>query len=208
MPCAGKARASPRCLVWSTARQFKVADRTAAEKLTNTRLFIDRSALPPAEDDEFYVTDLIGLLAVGADGRDLGVVAIVHDYGAGASLEIRQAGGAPLIVPFTMACVPTVDIAGGKVVVVPAGRNRGRRRRRRHDLARLRPDAVSGACSRVRSASRWPAGPGKRPLVVGRDEYPRLRDRSAPDRGRHAVRRRRGHGAAAGYRRCGGRHGG
>jgi 16S rRNA processing protein RimM len=100
-------------------KEVRVADRTAAEKLTNTRLFIDRSVLPPAEDDEFYVTDLIGLLAVGADGRDLGVVEIVHDYGAGASLEIPKAGGAPLIVPFTMACVPTVDIAGGKVVVVP-----------------------------------------------------------------------------------------
>jgi 16S rRNA processing protein RimM len=100
-------------------KEIRVADRTAAEKLTNTRLFIDRSVLPPAEDDEFYVTDLIGLLAVGADGRDLGVVEIVHDYGAGASLEIPQAGGAPLIVPFTMACVPTVDIAGGKVVVAP-----------------------------------------------------------------------------------------
>jgi 16S rRNA processing protein RimM len=100
-------------------KETRVADRTAAEKLTNTRLFIDRSVLPPAEDDEFYVTDLMGLRAVGVDGRDLGVVEIVHDYGAGASLEIPQAAGAPLIVPFTMACVPTVDIAAGKIVVVP-----------------------------------------------------------------------------------------
>ncbi|HET6605258.1 MAG TPA: ribosome maturation factor RimM [Rhodopila sp.] len=100
-------------------QEARVTDRTVAEKLTNTRLFIDRSALPPADDDEFYVTDLMGLRAIGADGRDLGVVEVVHDYGAGASLEIPQATGAPLIVPFTMACVPNVDIAGGKVVVVP-----------------------------------------------------------------------------------------
>jgi len=100
-------------------QEARVTDRTVAEKLTNTRLFIDRSALPPADDEEFYVTDLMGLRAVGADGRDLGVVEVVHDYGAGASLEIPQATGAPLIVPFTKACVPNVDIEGGKVVVVP-----------------------------------------------------------------------------------------
>ena len=60
-----------------------------------------------------------GLRAVGVNGRELGVVETVHDYGAGASLEIPQANGAPLIVPFTAMCVPTVDIAGGKVIVSP-----------------------------------------------------------------------------------------
>lgn len=100
-------------------QEVRVTDRTAAEKLTNTRLFIDRSALPAADDGEFYVSDLIGLRAVGVDGADLGRVRTVHDYGAGASLEIEAAASPALIVPFTAACVPTVDIPGGRVVVAP-----------------------------------------------------------------------------------------
>ncbi|MEA2740507.1 MAG: rRNA processing protein RimM [Acetobacteraceae bacterium] len=97
----------------------KVSDRNAAEKLTNTRLFIDRSALPPADEDEYYLADLIGLTATDPSGRSIGTVAIVHDYGAGASLEIERPSGAPLILPFTAACVPTVDIASGRLVVAP-----------------------------------------------------------------------------------------
>jgi 16S rRNA processing protein RimM len=99
-------------------RPVKVADRTAAEKLTNTGLFIDRAALPPPGDDEFYLADLIGLTAVDPDGKTLGTVAVVHDYGAGASLEIERPDAAPLLLPFTAACVPTVDIEGGKLVAV------------------------------------------------------------------------------------------
>jgi 16S rRNA processing protein RimM len=95
----------------------KVTDRAQAEKLTNTKLFVDRSALPPADDGEYYLTDLVGLAAVGPAGHNLGTVSVVHDYGAGASFEI-VGSGAPLIIPFTAACVPTVDIAAGRVVVV------------------------------------------------------------------------------------------
>jgi 16S rRNA processing protein RimM len=94
----------------------KVIDRAQAEKLTNTRLFVDRSSLPAADDDEYYLTDLIGLAAVDPTGRPLGTVSFVHDYGAGASFEIVGAA-APLIVPFTAACVPTVDIAAGRLIV-------------------------------------------------------------------------------------------
>jgi 16S rRNA processing protein RimM len=97
---------------------LKVADRNAAEKLTNTRLFIDRSALPPQGEDEFYLADLIGLSATGQDGGLIGTVAIVHDYGAGTSLEIDRGEAASVIVPFTRACVPEIDIAAGRVVVV------------------------------------------------------------------------------------------
>jgi len=99
----------------------KVADRTGAEKLTNVRLFIDRAALPPPEEDEFYLADLIGLLVHGESGSIVGSVGMVHDYGAGVSLEIERPGAAPLILPFTRACVPVVDIAGGRIVVAPPG---------------------------------------------------------------------------------------
>jgi len=98
---------------------IRVTDRTAAEKLTNLPLFIDRSALPtPDDEDEYYLADLIGLAVVGPDGQAMGRVATVHDYGAGASLEITRDGKPPLIVPFTRACVPAVDIALGQVTVV------------------------------------------------------------------------------------------
>jgi 16S rRNA processing protein RimM len=93
----------------------KVADRTAAERLTNTKLFIERDRLPAPEDDEYYLADLIGLTAVGADGVPLGVVSAVHDYGAGASIEIAGS----LLLPFTAACVPEVNIAAGHLTVAP-----------------------------------------------------------------------------------------
>ena len=97
-----------------------VADRTAAEALVNTRLYIDRAQLPPPETDEYYLADLIGLAALDAAGAVLGTVTAVHDYGAGASLEIARDGVAPLLVPFTRACVPDVDLVAGRVVVQPA----------------------------------------------------------------------------------------
>jgi 16S rRNA processing protein RimM len=100
-------------------RAVKIADRTAAEKLTNTRMYIERSALPAVEEDEFYLADLIGLPAVDGDGTAIGTVAVVHDYGAGVSLEITQPDGGFLIVPFTRAAVPEVDVAAGRIVVVP-----------------------------------------------------------------------------------------
>ena len=96
----------------------KVTDRDAAEKLTNTKLFIDRSALPPPDEDEYYLTDLMGLAVVDPDGAVLGSVSVVHDYGAGASLEIVRDGAPALLLPFTAACVPAVDIEAGKLVAV------------------------------------------------------------------------------------------
>ena len=100
-------------------RPVKIADRTAAERLTNTRLFIERARLPEPEPDEFYLADLIGLAAIGVDGAQAGVVSAVHDYGAGASLEITRDDSGSLLVPFTLECVPDVDIAAGRVTVVP-----------------------------------------------------------------------------------------
>jgi 16S rRNA processing protein RimM len=101
-------------------RDVPLADRTAAEALTNTRLFVPRSALPAAEEDEYYLADLIGLRAEDQEGRVIGRVAVVHDYGAGTSLEITlDSGGPALILPFTARAVPVVDVPGGRIVVDP-----------------------------------------------------------------------------------------
>jgi 16S rRNA processing protein RimM len=98
----------------------EVPDRNAAEALNGTRLFVDREALPPPEDDEtFYHSDLIGLRAEGEDGQVLGTVLAVPNFGAGDLLEVQPAEGSTVYVPFTKACVPLVDVAGGRVVVVP-----------------------------------------------------------------------------------------
>jgi 16S rRNA processing protein RimM len=96
-----------------------LANRTDAERLVNTKLYVDRADLPPPAEDEFYLADLIGLEAVTETGEAIGHVATVHDYGAGASLEIERQPAAPLLVPFTRAAVPSVDLASGRVVVVP-----------------------------------------------------------------------------------------
>ncbi len=96
----------------------KIADREAAARLTNTRLFVARDRLPEPEQDEYYLADLVGLTALDASGVAIGRVAAIHDYGAGASLEIERDAG-PLVVPFTRQSVPEVDVAGGRVVLVP-----------------------------------------------------------------------------------------
>ncbi len=96
-----------------------VADRTEAERLVNTKFYVERHRLPAADADEFYLADLVGLRAHDAAGAPLGTVTAVHDYGAGTSLEIARQAANPLVVPFTRACVPLVDVAAGHLTVVP-----------------------------------------------------------------------------------------
>jgi 16S rRNA processing protein RimM len=95
-----------------------VADRNAAARLTNRRLYLDRDRLPPPEPDEFYLADLLGLAALDASGA-IGRVIAVHDYGAGVSLEIVRGDAPPLLVPFTREAVPEVDLATGRIRVNP-----------------------------------------------------------------------------------------
>ncbi len=96
-----------------------VADRTEAERLVNTRFYVERHRLPAADADEFYLADLVGMQAQDASGAPLGTVTAVHDYGAGTSLEIARAAANALVVPFTRACVPLVDVAAGYLTVTP-----------------------------------------------------------------------------------------
>ena len=99
--------------------EVRVANRTAAAKLVNTRLYIDRAQLPKTNDDEFYLADLIGLIARDPEGANLGTIRAVHDYGAGASLEVERDDGSSLLVPFTRTSVPEVDVVAGHAVVAP-----------------------------------------------------------------------------------------
>lgn len=102
------------------ARIAGVNDRDAAERLRGVELYIDRDLLPPVEDDdEFYHADLVGLTAERADGSVYGEVKAVHDFGAGAMIEIALADGGDVVLPFTAEVVPEVDIDGSRLVVEP-----------------------------------------------------------------------------------------
>jgi len=102
------------------ARLKGVADRNAAEALKNLRLYVAREKLPAPADDEFYVADLIGLVAQTPTGDALGTVKAVHNFGAGDLIEIEPAdGSASVMLPFTATTVPTIDIAGKRIVVAP-----------------------------------------------------------------------------------------
>ncbi|HEY8573658.1 ribosome maturation factor RimM [Phenylobacterium sp.] len=99
-------------------RATEVETREQAEALRGLKLFIPREALPEPEEDEFYVTDLIGLDVVTTEGEALGKVRTVHDFGAGDLLEIQPPTGASWWLPFTREAVPEVRIAEGKVIAV------------------------------------------------------------------------------------------
>lgn len=95
-----------------------VATKEDADALRGTRLYAPRAALPTLPDDEYYHADLVGLTAVDTGGERLGKVASVANHGAGDILEITGPGlGNGLLVPFTLAVVPTVDLAAGRVVI-------------------------------------------------------------------------------------------
>jgi 16S rRNA processing protein RimM len=99
------------------ARIAGVGDRDAAERLKGTRLYVQRSALPKPEDEEFYHADLIGLDARWEDGAGLGRIVAVHNYGASDVLEVARDGAQSLMVPFTRDAVPAVDLAQRNVTV-------------------------------------------------------------------------------------------
>lgn len=101
------------------ARIDGVNDRTSAEALRGVELWVERSKLPEAEDDEFYHADLVGLPAVQQDGSAFGTVRALHDFGAGEMIEIDLADGGSVILPFTHDAVPDIDIDAGRVVVNP-----------------------------------------------------------------------------------------
>lgn len=103
-----------------TARLDGVVTKEDADTLRNTKLYADRSQMPSLPDDEYYYSDLIGLDVLDTGGKTLGTVKNVMDHGAGDLLEILVPGAPDtVLLPFTQAAVPTVDLASGRLIVDP-----------------------------------------------------------------------------------------
>ncbi|NYG05922.1 16S rRNA processing protein RimM [Phycicoccus badiiscoriae] len=117
----------PRALTLRSARLHQkvwllgfeeIPDRTGAESLRGTRLFLDSEvAAAVEEDDAWYEDELVGLAAVDPHGTVLGEVAGLRTGAAQDQLVLRLEGGAEALIPFVEAIVPEVDIAGGRVVI-------------------------------------------------------------------------------------------
>jgi 16S rRNA processing protein RimM len=109
-------RVTPKAVV---ARIKGVTTREQAEALTGTKLYLPRARLPDSDADEWYHADLIGLTAVDGEGAAIGTVVAVHNFGAGDIIEIEPAeGGENLLVSFTEATVPEVDLNAGTLTLV------------------------------------------------------------------------------------------
>ena len=98
------------------ARFEGIADRSAAEALRGSLVEIDRAALPPLSEGEYYHADLIGLAAVDGEGAQVGTVVAVENYGAGDLLEIELEGGKRSLIPFKAGIA---DLADGRIVLDP-----------------------------------------------------------------------------------------
>ena len=94
-----------------------VTTRNDAERLNGLELYVARDKLPATDDDEYYHADLIGLAAVTTADQPLGKVIAIHNFGAGDIIEIAPPSGATMLLPFSNTVVPSVDVAGGRVVI-------------------------------------------------------------------------------------------
>lgn len=102
------------------ARIEGVGDRSAAERMKGAMLYLRRDALPAPDAEEYFHADLVGLAVETVAGEPLGRVAALYDYGAGDLVEIAlDAGGAPLVLPFTRAAAPEIDLDAGLMRVDP-----------------------------------------------------------------------------------------
>jgi 16S rRNA processing protein RimM len=99
------------------ARAAEIATREEAERLGGKKLYVDRAALPPADDGQFYIEDLVGLAAFDEAGAPLGRVAAMHNFGAGDILEVELPGKKAVFVPFSDDAAPKIDIAAGRITL-------------------------------------------------------------------------------------------
>jgi len=103
-----------------TAKIDAILTKEQADELKSVEIYADRSLLPSLPDDEFYYADLIGLTVLDTGGETLGTVKNVMDHGAGDLLEILVPGASDtMLLPFTKAAVPTVDLESGRIIVDP-----------------------------------------------------------------------------------------
>jgi len=104
------------------ARIDGISTKEEADALRGVELLARRDQLPSLPDDEFYHADLMGLIAFDAGGAELGRVKAVQSNGADDLLEIVASGlKDSVLVPFTRAIVPTVDLASGRIIIDPPG---------------------------------------------------------------------------------------
>ncbi|WP_135506055.1 ribosome maturation factor RimM [Roseovarius aestuariivivens] len=102
------------------ARLSGIATKEQADALKGARLYVARDRLPALPDDEYYHADLIGLEVFDTGGTSLGRVKSVQNHGASDLLEIHGPGlKSTVLLPFTLDAVPTVDIAGGRIIADP-----------------------------------------------------------------------------------------
>jgi len=94
-----------------------INDRNTAQALKGVQLFVARDALPATEEDEFYHADLVGLEARDSEGRSLGKVAAIHNFGASDVIELTRADGDSVHLAFTRETVPHIHIAEGYIIV-------------------------------------------------------------------------------------------
>jgi 16S rRNA processing protein RimM len=94
-----------------------VNDRNAAEAMKGVELYVPRAALPKEDIDEFYHADLIGLRAEDTEGRAMGTVRALHNFGAGNVLELVRDDGDEVFLPFTREVAREIDIDGGRIVI-------------------------------------------------------------------------------------------
>lgn len=103
-----------------SARLDTITTKEQADAHKGTKLSVPRSALPALPDDEYYYSDLIGLEALDTGGTPLGHVKALHDHGAGDLIELTlHNSGTTVILPFTRAIVPTIDLTAGRLIVDP-----------------------------------------------------------------------------------------
>ena len=105
------------------ARITGITTKEQADALRGISLYADRTKLPSLPDDEFYHTDLIGMAVHDTGGALIGTLLAVHNHGAGDLLEIMGPGmKSALLLPFTRAIVPTVDLSARRIVAdLPEG---------------------------------------------------------------------------------------
>ncbi|MCO5091151.1 ribosome maturation factor RimM [Bosea sp. (in: a-proteobacteria)] len=102
------------------ARIEGVTTREGAQALNGTELFVARDKLSVSEDeDEFLQADLIGCAVAGPEGAVLGTVTAIENYGAGDLLDIATPDGRSVLMPFTRAFVPRIDIAARRIEAEP-----------------------------------------------------------------------------------------